>query len=416
MARTLYVWIYLPGQATPVVAGLFRHEEITSHAGVGYFVYGSSYLARENAVALCPTVPLNSTQYRTTANRGYFGFLLDAGPDSWGRALIDRFHGAQDALGYLRLSQGGVHTGALLFSDSASEVDDTTWLASVSELSAIQHAAAAIERGQPLPVEAEQLLRPGRSLGGARPKCSVLEAGHIWIAKFPSVSDSPDLPDNARQEYAMYALARKAGIDVPECQLIETAQGAVFLSRRFDVTVLPEGGFGRLRYASARSALEVPDLPPAAHGSYPGVARQMPKWCEEPARDRRQWFRRLAFNIATTNTDDHELNHGFFDGDDVLSIDTLQLAPAFDLVPSVLANQRIYQGMLVGDEGALSTFRNAVSSAPQFSLTESQAWEIITEVWQITHEGWRGALADAGAGAAQIQRLAPAFERHARPH
>lgn len=413
MARTLYVWIYLPGEAQPVVAGMFRHEELTSTTGVGHFIYGASYLARQNAVALCPSVPLTDKQYRTSANRGYFGFLLDAGPDAWGRALIDRFHGAQDALGYLRLSQGGVHTGALLFSDSATEVDDTTWLASVSELAVIHHAASAIEQGQPLPPEAEQLLRPGLSLGGARPKCSVLEDGHIWIAKFPSVSDSPDLPDNARQEFAMYALAQKAGIDVPGCKLIETARGAVFLSRRFDVTLLPSGRFGRLRYASARSAQEVADLPPAAHGSYPGLARQMAKWCEEPARDRRQLFRRLAFNIATTNTDDHELNHGFYDGEDVLCVDTLQLTPAFDLVPSVLSNKRIYQGMLVGDDGALSTFENAVSSAAHFSLTTSQAWEIIGEVAQITRESWRDSFADAGVEKAHIQRLASAFERHA---
>lgn len=413
MAGQIYVWTYLPGLSLPVVAGVFQHTELTSSNGRGEFAYGESYLARSNAVALCPSVPLGRTLFATTANRGYFGFLLDAGPDSWGRALIDRLYGEQDQLGYLRLSQGGVRTGALLFSDSPSAVDSTAWLASISELEDIQRAARAVEQGQQLPHDAEQLLRPSLSLGGARPKCSVLAEGRIWIAKFPSTKDAPDLPEVARQEHAMYLLARRAGIDVPNCRLIEVGGRAVFLTERFDVNVLPGGEFGRLRYASARSALEIPDLPPSAHGSYPGLARRMTKWSEDPAADTRQLFRRLIFNIATSNTDDHELNHGFVDGPDVSRIDTLQLSPAFDLVPSVVATERVYQGMLVGDEGARSTYQNAVSSADQFRLTPAQAWNIVEEVAQTVDEHWRQALQDSGVDQQNSEKLTRAFTRHA---
>lgn len=411
MARSLFVWTYLPGQAEPVVAGLFQHTEITSTHGVGNFLYGASYLARPEAVALCPSIPLSTSQYSTTANRGYFGFLLDAGPDSWGRALIDRLYGVQDQLGYLRLSEGGVRTGALLFSDSSKTVNATAWLAAISELEDIQRAAEAVERGERLPRDAELLLRPGLSLGGARPKCSVLDDDRLWIAKFASSKDSPELPEVARQEHAMYLLARHAGINVPNCRLIEVGGRAVFLTERFDVAVLPTGEFGRLRYASARSAMEVPDLPPSPHGSYPGLARQMAKWSEQPGVDRKQLFRRLAFNIATSNTDDHELNHGFVDGPDVSLVDTLQLAPAFDLVPSVVTNNRVYQGMLVGDDGAVSTFENAVTSARPFGLTEYQAWEIIDEVRQTVAEYWRKVLIDSGVERAETSRLELAFMR-----
>jgi len=412
IARQIYVWTYLPGLAEPVVAGAFKHTELTSASGRGEFAYGASYLARQNAVALCPAVPLGRTLFSTTANRGYFGFLLDAGPDSWGRALIDRLYGAQDQLGYLRLSQGGVRTGALLFSDSPSTVNSTAWLASISELEDIQRAARAVEQGKDLPHDAEQLLRPGLSLGGARPKCSVLANGRIWIAKFPSTKDSPELPEVARQEHAMYLLARRAGIEVPNCQLIEVGGRAVFLTERFDVDVLPTGEFGRLRYASARSALEVADLPPSPHGSYPGLARRMTKWSEDPAVDIRQLFRRMVFNIATSNTDDHELNHGFVDGPDVSSVDTLRLAPAFDLVPSVITTERMYQGMLVGDEGALSTFENAVSSAALFRLTPNQAWDVVEEVSQVVSDYWQGSLEESGICSQEVGKLKRAFTRH----
>ncbi len=415
MARSLYVWTYLPGQPEPVVAGLFQHTEVTSTRGTGSFVYGASYLARPDAVALCPAVPLGDIQYNTNANGGYFGFLLDAGPDSWGRALVDRLYGAQDALGYLRLSDGGVRTGALLFSESSTTVNDAVWLASVAELDDIQHAAEALERGQPLAPDAELLLRPALSLGGARPKCSVLADRRIWIAKFASSKDSPALPDIARQEHAMYLLAASAGINVPNCRLIEVGGRAAFLTERFDVSTLSNGAFGRLRYASARSALEAPDIPPSPHGSYPGLARQMSKWSEHPDADRRQLFRRLIFNIATSNTDDHELNHGFVDGPDVTWVDTLQLAPAFDLVPSVITNDRIYQGMLVGDDGAVSSFHNAVTSAPQFGLSEARAWDIVQEVTQIVSDRWRDALQSSGVDRNGCARLERAFLRHVPP-
>src|SRR3546814_12590339 len=108
----------------------------------------------------------------------------------------------------------------------------------------MQRAARAVEQGQQLPQDAEQLLRPGLSLGGARPKCSVLAEGRIWIAKFPSTKDAPDLPEVARQEYAMYLLARRAGIDVPNCRLIEVGGCAVFLTERFDVNVLQGAEIG----------------------------------------------------------------------------------------------------------------------------------------------------------------------------
>lgn len=412
MTRQIYVWTYLPGLSEPVVAGAFKHTELTSTNGRGDFVYGDSYLARSNAVALCPSVPLGRTVFSTTANRGYFGFLLDAGPDSWGRALIDRLYGAQDQLGYLRLSQGGVRTGALLFSDSPTSVNSTAWLASISDLEDIQQAARAVELGKELPRDAEQLLRPGLSLGGARPKCSVLADGRIWIAKFPSTKDSPELPEIARQEHAMYLLARRAGIEVPNCRLIEIGGRAVFLTERFDVDVLPSGEFGRLRYASARSALEVRDLPPSPHGSYPSLARRMTVWSEDPAADIRQLFRRLVFNIATSNTDDHELNHGFVDGPDVSNVDTLSLSPAFDLVPSVITTERMYQGMLVGDEGALSTFNNAVSSAALFRLRPNQAWDIVEEISQVVADHWQATLKESGIDGQDVHKLERAFTRH----
>lgn len=137
----------------------------------------------------------------------------------------------------------------------------------------------------------------------------------------------------------------------------------------------------------------------------------MAKWSEQPGTDRKQLFRRLAFNIATSNTDDHELNHGFVDGPAVSLVDTLQLAPAFDLVPSVVTNNRIYQGMLVGDDGAVSSFENAVTSARQFGLTEQQAWEIIDDVRQTVAEQWRKALIDSGVDRTETGRLERAFMR-----
>jgi serine/threonine-protein kinase HipA len=402
MTSEAFVWMHLPGQAVPTLAGRIRHEA-TPGGAVGRFVYGKSYLANPAAVAIDPfALPLREEEYASTTLGGHFSALLDAGPDSWGRRLAALDHGPQDELGYLLCTRGD-QAGALSFSAAPDAPPVQGRLFEFSSIDALGEAAMLVDQGAPLKARHLKLLQPGS--GGARPKFSVIKDDALWLAKLESVKDLA-LPANLPQlEAATLDLAALAGIEVPEHEVVNLGTRKALLIRRFDRDH-ERGTWRRTRYVSARTVFySNPELQRWSEaGSYPRLSRELARWSYRPADDRRQVLLRLAFNCLASNTDDHDLNHGL-----VVDAQGWHLAPAFDLVPQPSGTRRRMQALLVGEQGADATRANILSAAGAYGLSAKAAGVLVDEVREAIAGHWRTCLANNGIAKAAIGKLASSF-------
>ncbi len=168
------------------------------------------------------------------------------------------------------------------------------------------------------------LIAPGSSLGGSRPKASVLDTGNnLWIAKFPSRNDDTDI---GGWEAVTYELAIAAGINMAESQARKfSSKNHTFLTKRFDRT---DSG-KRIHFASAMTMLGYTDGQDHAEGvSYLELAEFLVKNGANVNADLEELWRRIVFSICVSNTDDHLRNHGF-----ILSPGGWLLSPAYDINP-----------------------------------------------------------------------------------
>lgn len=272
-----------------------------------------------------------------------FGLFLDSSPDRWGRLLMRRREALQakqegrkarplSETDYLLGVFDGNRMGALRF----KEVLDGAFLDDRAELAAPPFARLRQLEQASLHLEAEDaqesdeyakwlgmLVAPGSSLGGARPKANVVDpAGELWIAKFPSAGD---VVDQGAWEAVAATLALRCGIAVPESRAERFGRkGHTFLSRRFD-----RSAGARLHFASAMTLLGMRDGADSADGnSYLDLAELIIRQGAAVETDLQQLWRRIAFEVAISNTDDHLRNHGF-----VLGAHGWSLSPAYDLNP-----------------------------------------------------------------------------------
>lgn len=404
-SETLYVWIHLPGAGQPVLAARAVRDR-GSGAPAGRFIYRRQYLDDPAALAIDPVLlPLVGSEVTTISLTGHFSALLDAGPDAWGRRLIERRFGTQSEYGALLHLDGG-QVGALSFTMNPDAApDEHVTAAEFASMDALVATACAVETGGTIAPELEAWLAAGSSIGGARPKFLVRHEDALWIAKLESVNDSPTL-NIPVLEAATLALARSCGIDVADFALHTIGKRRALLVRRFDRRWI-DNTWQRSRYVSARTVFHAnPDLQRhASSGSYPRLARELSRWCHAPREQKHQLFRRMVFNALTCNTDDHELNHGLVaEGRD------FRLAPAFDLVPQPPTTRRRYQAMLVGTvEGALPSRRNLLSACEAFELAAREAGEIIDHMAERVEGNWAGCLRTAGAGKAMVEAARPMF-------
>lgn len=191
MISSTYVWVYLPNQTEPVVAGRLDYDD--NPAGTIYsFLYGASYLNRRTAVPLDPErLPLErARRFDSSDLYGTLGAIRDASPDDWGRRVIEKRSGVTEAseLTYL-IEAGDDRAGALGFSESSDSPPNREPPPERTDLDTLLSAAAAIEEGQPVDPAVVMLLKHGSSLGGARPKATIHMDGELWLAKFPSTKD-----------------------------------------------------------------------------------------------------------------------------------------------------------------------------------------------------------------------------------
>ena len=396
----LFLWIYLPDAATPVVAGRLDASH-TGAGSVGSFVYGKSYLERPNAIPLDPvTLPLNGKEYITTTLKGFPGVVLDACPDRWGKRVIHRLYGTQiDPEGYLLLNDPG-RAGALAFSRSSDEppVELSSREFSLKDLLA---ASSAVEADQDVDPELLRALHPGT--GGARPKCNVVDQDGVWIAKFSSIAD-PHWISIPRLEHATMLLGQKCGIHTAQTRLEIIDGNDVCLVKRFDREIR-DGQVVRHGYVSARTVF-YSDENFSKNGveSYARLSTAMTRYgCQSDERE--QLFRRMVFNCAVRNSDDHDLNHG------LVHVNSTQyrLADAFDVLP-VLTPHTIHRHALLLGDTAAGTVSNLLSNANAFGLQRSQAQEIVGDVQNLVKTHWQDTMYEAGLGDEEIRRLESYFQ------
>ncbi|MBA3624550.1 MAG: type II toxin-antitoxin system HipA family toxin [Methylibium sp.] len=421
LPQAAYVWVYLPGDVEPTLCGRFDHK-LTADRAVGSFVYGRSYLANPQALAIDPVaLPLHGDRlFETASDQGCFGVVSDAIPDDWGRYVIDRRHGKQDfPVGYLLHSLDD-RVGNLSFSAHDAERPplrrESAPLPGLGLLDDALRIVAGLEAGQSIPPELEDRIMLNTAMGGARPKLTMAHDGAQWLAKLPSRRDDPEIPA-ARLEAAMLDLASRCGIGTVQARVVSLDGGDVLLVRRFDRTLIASeahpSGWARDAYLSARSVFASRPTVQAYSfaGSYPRLARELGRYSSHPLNDRHDLFRRMVFNCATSNTDDHDRNHGFIADDDPnASPGTYRLAPAFDLVPRIHGTSRRFQALAIGDGGHAPGIDNIMSSHAAFDLTKAAALGIVGDVQAAVVDQWRHCLEDQGLSALAIRRLARCFE------
>lgn len=350
--KRLYLWAPLNDQ--PRIAAWLDWKQ-----QFGTFRYTPEWLGAEGAYALDPlNLPLAEAAVEVTQNRGIPGVVADAGPDSWGSGIMRMtIRGGPGNAFEEVLASAGRGAGALV----ATSVEDSSALFACQTtrddpLDSIEHACWTVVEGVERDTAMDDLLRNHCSgLGGARPKAAVVVGGREVIAKFQNTKwDYWDIP---RVEAACLATARHAGIDVVTAALATANGRSVLLVDRFD---RKDGK--PIHYLSARSLLnafgdaEMETLPPQGRATYAAIVAAARRIGVENAGE--EMFRRMCFNYAIGNTDDHLRNHGFlFEG-------TWRLAPAFDLV--VLGGPAHEIG--VGQDGLRRSRDNLLSRVEDFGL------------------------------------------------
>lgn len=397
----LYVWIYLPKSAAPTLAGRLRISDEQGRR-IGRFVYGKSYLGNHRAIPIDPvSLLIADKEYLISTLNGLPGAVADSCPDKWGIRVIDKFKKEDGRhcnfpVDYLLMNDTG-RVGNLAFSSTTEvpqEFDGRQF-----DLVELLRAARDVELGRFVAPELLMALHPGT--GGARPKCNIVDSEGVWLAKFPSIADA--VISNPRFEHATMLLAGKCGINAAETK-IEIVDGHdVCLVKRFDREVT-DGRITRIGFLSARTVFyDDPGFAQVGFGSYDRLARWLPKFgCKQE--DKTELYRRMVFNVAVKNSDDHELNHGLICN----SVGRYSLSPAYDIVPS-LHSYEIHRHALVIGNGAAGTIENLLSNVLAFGIDRVEAVSIIDDIQSKIKDNFVEAFYEAGFGDDEIRRVEQCF-------
>jgi serine/threonine-protein kinase HipA len=266
------------------------------------------------------------------------------------------------------------------------------------ELGRLLQCTERILRDEETDEDLLMIFAPGSSLGGARPKASVLDQhGRLSIAKFPKESDEYSI--ETWEEIAL-RLAERAGIPTPHHELLEVAGRSVLLSRRFD-----RANGRRIPFLSAMALLGAKD---GQTGSYPEMVDALARHGSQAKKDARALYRRVAFNVLISNVDDHLRNHGFLRFDR----SGWTLSPAYDLnpVPADLKARMLTTNIDLEESTCSVDLLEA--SAEYFALSLPEARSILKEV-AVATSSWRSVAKEVGANGKEIHRMASAFEHEA---
>jgi len=419
MKRTIEVYV---GDSERHVATLrFDSQGARQSAGLEYH---ADWLASKERFPLEPALPLVSgMQFHKKVGEGsvFHGVIADTEPDGWGRRVIVRDDAKQrqlakqerrevradplNALDFLLAVDDSTRVGALRFRDEqgrfqrAPEAHRRT-TPPLIELGALLSATKAVESNSESAADLAYLRGRATSLGGLRPKCSVIDdTGALSIAKFPSVQD--DRPTTKAEVLAL-ELARKAGIDAARARIVDSDGAAVALIARFDRTPA-----GRLLYASAATMMGAEPSDVREH-FYTEIADAIRRYSPRAREDLHELWRRLAFSVLITNVDDHLHNHGFLHQGN----GQWRLAPAFDINPFP-DKARELKTWPSEETGPGATVDAVMSVAPYFRIEKSEAVRILKGVERAVAQ-WRTVGKKLGMSPAELDMFADAFEHDER--
>ncbi len=419
MRRTIQVFL---GE-TPVRVGAVLHDSQGARESAA-FEYASEWLASPDSFAIAPDLRLLAGPqfHKRTRDASLFhGPIADTEPDGWGKNVILRDHAkrrqaakragaaasspALNSLDFLLAVDDVSRVGALRFQDEggtfcrARGVNERTTPPLV-ELGALLAASRAVETNTETSADLAYLRGRGTSLGGLRPKCTVLDDdGRLSIGKFPSVQDQRAV---TKGEVLALRLAKCAGIDAADARLVDSGGIPVALIHRFDRTE-----HGRIMYISAATMLGVDTTAPGEH-SYAEIVDAIRAHGSSARLDIEELFRRIAFSILITNVDDHLLNHGFLHAAHGL----WRLAPAFDVnpFPDRVRELKTWISEETGPEASIDAL---MSVAPYFRLGDARAREVVLEV-EASVARWRTEGHDLGMTDVELEQFADAFEHDER--
>ena len=377
------------------------------------FEYNEEYLKNPVSCSIDPDLELFQGR-QFTYQKPNFGIFSDSAPDRWGRTLMDRrerFRAKEEGrkprtlltsdylLGVYDESRMGAlrfaveKGGPFLSSDSEESVPPWTTLRTLEE------ASREFEKDENALSDKwlSQLLKPGSSLGGARPKATVRDVdGSLWIAKFPSRKDDYDV---GAWEMVAHDLAKLCGLNVPDAQLMSFSDlGSTFLTKRFD-----RDKDRRIHFASAMTMLGKTDGASSADGtSYLDIASFIRSNGKEPQKDLLELWKRIVFNMAITNSDDHLRNHGF-----ILTKKGWVLAPLYDVNPVPYGDTL---SLNVDDTSNEISIPLAISSAEYFGIKKADAEGIASSILLVIKNNWEGLATDYGLSKSSKLYMKPAFQ------
>lgn len=384
--KTLYVYACFDWLPAPQLMGELGYESLRGSDSYS-FRFDEEWLRNHGSLFISADLRNYPGMQYTLPGRDIFGCFSDALPDRWGRLLLlrrEQILASEEQRPIRRLTSfdylAGIddfsRMGALRFKVSPNDdyINTTSSLripplADIKSLVAASHEVERSEERNTLPEKRwiQQLVHPGSSLGGARPKAGVLDNdGHLCVAKFPSRNDDYDV---ALWEHLCHLLAREAGIAVADTSVLSVGEHHhVFLSRRFDRT---DDGHRR-HFASAMTLLGLTDGCNAATGNgYLDIVDFILQHCCDVEWNLLQLYRRVAFNIAVGNSDDHFRNHGF-----LLTSRGWTLAPAYDMNPTLNTSQSI----LINRSSNAADLGLLLESSDEYMIPRDEGHGIIQEV------------------------------------
>lgn len=410
MMKTIYVYENWLSKKPSLIGKLYVE---TVRGGESYsFEYDFAWLANPAAVMLDPDMNLyRGRQYPIGKDK--FGLFADSSPDRWGRILMKRreriladneerkprnLTESDYLLGvYDETRMGGLRftleEGGTFLSDDKT-IPTPPW----TSLRTLEEASREFEKDERGLTDQwlKQLLKPGSSLGGARPKASVLDPqGNLWIAKFPSKHDDCNV---GAWEKVVHDLARMCGLNVPESKLeCFSKSGSTFLVKRFD-----RNGSQRIHFSSAMTMLGKTDGAGAKDGTgYLDMVSFIKSNGAAPKEDLIELWRRIVFNMAVSNTDDHLRNHGF-----LLTASGWCLSPLYDVNP-----------VEAGDELALNVSETdnrisielAIETAHYYDIKKTDARAMAEEILVTVRDNWAKIAKQCGLSRTDIEDKRPAF-------
>lgn len=413
--KEILVYAHWQGFDEPRLMGVLtaipaRGKEIFS------FEYSKEWLSTDARYIIDPDMQLYGGRYFPRDDKPNFGVFLDSSPDRWGRVLMDRREAVlarmQDRKrkslmesDYLLGVYDGHRMGGLRFklAEEGGFLNDDRNMAAPpwTSLRELEHASMKFEEDNTDDVEYVKwinlLIAPGSSLGGARPKASVLDTNnHLWIAKFPSIKDTKDV---GAWEMVANLLAKDAGLNIADGEIRKFNNNYhTFLTKRFDRTNKGQ----RIHFASAMTVLGHIDGAGSDTGvSYLELVEFLARYGANVKADLEELWSRIVFSICIKNTDDHLRNHGF-----LLTDTGWKLSPAYDINPNEFGTGL---ALNISESDNSLEIDLALSVIEYFRIDKNRATQIIATINKATSR-WRDVAKKTGLSRSEQDRMAEAFE------